>query len=150
MMVIPSKEDWGDYKKDLDSESAFKSFFGKSNADMQSKFFKDGTELMTEIRFMPPRAFEYYIIGFRDFILADKFPCYEASDFTSYFLDMVEYMLINNTSLVSSSMPELMPALEIVAKNQEKYEAPFDIYGDFNDKLSSIIGLCEKSSIRVK
>jgi hypothetical protein len=149
MNHIPSEKDWGEYWKDFDQKSAFESFFGKSNEQMQSHFYKNGNELMSELRFMPPKPFKYYILGFRDFILRGEFPAYEASDFASYFLDMVEYLLRSDAQLISSSMIELMPALEYVANNQDKYEAPPDIYGDFLEKLSNIRALCEKLSIQV-
>lgn len=148
MSYIPNEEDWGTRGSDLDRRSAYESFFGKSNEQMQTYFYRNGSELISEIRFMPPRPFRYYILGVRDFILADNFPRYEAADFCSYFLDMVEYLLKNETSLVSSSMLALMPTLEYIANNQDKYEAPYDIYGDFSKNLVRIKALCEKHSVK--
>ena len=147
MNNIPTEDDWGNYKADFDQSSAYESFFGKSNEQMQAYFYKNGNELMSEIRFMPTKPFQYYILGFRDFVLAGNFQCHEASDYASYFFDMVEYLLENNVALIISSMRELMPSLEYVANNQNKYEAPYDIYGDFKTKYSTIKCLCNKHSI---
>ncbi len=38
-------------------------------------------------------------------------------------------------------MDDLFPAIELVAMNQEKYEAAADIYGDFREQLSRIKSL---------
>lgn len=138
MDSIPTKEDWGDYWKDFDRKSAFNSFYGKSNSEMQALYFTHGNELMTEIRFMPPKPFQYYILGLKDFILADVFPEHEASDFTSYFLAMVELVVKTEPKMIEPVIHSLMPAIEYVANNQSKYQAPIDIYGDYLDKLSSI------------
>ena len=150
MTNLPNEEDWSGYKESFDSKSAYESFFGKSNEQMQVVFFEDGIELMTEIRFMPSKAFKYYVLGLRDFIIAGNFQPHEASDFSSYFLDMIELLLDSETSLISSSMSELMPALEHIASNQDKYQAPRDIYGDYSEKLDNIKLLCEEHAINLE
>ena len=147
MSVIPSEKDWGEYWKDFDQKSAYSSFFGKSNSQMQEAFFKDGNDLMTEIRFMPVIPFRYYILGFRDFILNGKFPPYEASDIATYFLDMVVWVIEESPEKIAPVMQELMPSINFVANNQVKYEADEQIYGSFLDRLNKIQELCTKNSI---
>ena len=144
MNQIPREEDWGDYWKDIDMKGAHASYFGKSNQQMQHEFYKNGNYLISELRFMPPKPFLYYMLGFRDFILADNFPPHEASDFSSYFLWLVDYLLEHEPQMITPIIDDLMPALEHVAKNQEKYDAPVDIYGSYLNKLSHIKGLCRK------
>lgn len=135
---MPSEEDWGEYWKDLDQKSAYDSFFGKSNDQLQNDFYKNGIELAYEIRFMPKNPFGYYILGLRDFILAGDFPEHEAADFTSYFLDMVVYVLEHDYPMISSKMKDLMPALKYISYNQDVYDAPLEIYGDYMEKFNKI------------
>lgn len=147
MNEVPTKEDWGEYWKDIDQKSAFDSFFGKSNEEMQRLYFKNGNQLMTEIRFMPSKPFSYYILGLKDFIQKGNFPDHEASDFASYFLDMVEHVIESNTSSISANMKQLFPTLKYIAENQDRFDAPVAIYGDFANKLDSIINLCVERKI---
>lgn len=144
---IPSEEDWGEYWKNFDQKSAYGSFFGRSNEQLQSQFHKDGIELVYEIRFMPKRVFDYYVLGLRDFIISGDFPDHEAADFSSYFLDMVIYLLEHDPQMISSRIKDLTPALKYVADNQKIYDAPVDIYGDFSEKFIKIKKLCKLNKL---
>lgn len=138
---VPSENDWGNYTADLDQRSAHERFGGKTNEDMQKEYYSNVLERVAELRFMPPIPFRYYVIGFKDFIIAGSFAEYEASDAANSFLKLVESSLMSNARVISPVMNALMPAVEQVANNQEKYEAPEEIYGCFKDKLSNIKSL---------
>ncbi|MEJ2045953.1 MAG: hypothetical protein P8X89_22070 [Reinekea sp.] len=144
-MKIPTKDDWGEYWKDLDQKSAYERFFGKSNAQLQSCYFDSGQDMMMELRFMNPKVFQYYVLGFRNFILKGEFPKYEASDFVSYFMEMVEYLLIHEKAKILPCIEELLPTLKYISENQELYEASADIYGDFTLKYENLIGILKES-----
>jgi len=135
---IPKEADWGDYKKDLDQKSAFISFAGRSNDEMQSDFYKNIHERVSELRFMPTVPFRYYVIGLRDFIVHGEFAKYESADIANCFLSLVEDRLENQSESIMLVVDELMPVVEEVCRNQKKYDAPEDIYGNFMDKLTKI------------
>lgn len=135
---IPEEQDWGEYWKDIDQTSAFSNFFGKSNKQMQTHFFIDANELINEIRFMPVTVFNYYILGLQIFIESGNFPENEDAHIVSYFLDMIEFLLINEPEKISHRIIELMPTIEMVANNQNKYNADYITFGCFLEKLESI------------
>jgi hypothetical protein len=71
-----------------------------------------------DLRWMPDVPFRYYILGFRDFITAKEFDFLDGSDAASCFLGLVLEKLENHTRLIVPVMPELLTAVEYVARNQ--------------------------------
>jgi hypothetical protein len=56
---------------------------------MQPHFRANVIEATAELRFMPEAPFRYYMIGFRDFLMAGDFDHLGASDAASCFLRLV-------------------------------------------------------------
>lgn len=126
---IPSLDDWSGYKDDLDASYAFKIFFGKSISEVIPLIHEHPIERAEELRFMPPAAFRYYIIAFRDYILSEK--SREDSDAASCYLNLIEHKIVEEPKTINPVMPILVESVEKVAKTQSFYDAALDIYGDF-------------------
>ena len=94
---------------------------------------------------MPIKPFQYYIFGYRDFVLARDFDNYEASDAASSFLNLVISKLKEQPEFVKPILPDLMEDIEFIANNQELYEADESIYGNFKEKLQTIMSLSESA-----
>lgn len=138
MHSVPTEKDWGDYLSDLDQKYAHDRFCGRTNEQMQPFFKRNPIEATDELRWMPEIPFRYYMIGFRDAVLAgDLEPC-DLSDAASCFLGLIAEKLEKHRPTVIPIMPELLPAAEYVAKNQAKFEADEHIYGNFMKKLAHI------------
>ena len=135
---VPTEADWGDYKSDLDQNHAHSVFAGRTNEEMQPFFRRNPIGLTDDLRWMPEIPFRYYILGFRDVVMARQFDFREGSDAASCFLGLVLEKLERNPRLIAPVMPELMAAVEYVAHNQNLFEADERIYGIFEEKLSSI------------
>ena len=135
---MPTEEDWGDYHSDLDQKHAHSVFAGRTNAEMQPFFRRNPIEMTSELRWMPDTPFRYYVLGFRDFVMAGDFDHLDGSDAASCFLELVLEKLERHPRLVIPVMPELLPAVEYVARNQEVFGADEAIYGSFLEKLSCI------------
>lgn len=138
MINIPTEKQWGDWKSDVDILSAHKIFFGKTNDEVQGDFYRCVIERADELRFMPDEVFQYYILGFRDFIMAGNFQLFDDADAASSFIKLIEYKLENSFSTISPLMTELMPSITYVCENQDKFGASVDTYGDFREKLKKI------------
>jgi len=138
---VPSEEDWGDYRSDLDQEWAHRVFAGHTNAGMQAEFRANVIERVDELRFMPAVPFRYYVIGFRDFIQSLQFGDLEAPDATSCFLNLVVQKLEQDRNCILPILPELLETVDYVAKNQVAFDADLDIYGDFLDVAKRIHAL---------
>jgi hypothetical protein len=87
---------------------------------------------------MPRIPFQYYMLGFRDFINSGTFESPEASDVASCFISLVLEKLEEHSDYILSLMPELLPTIEYVAKNQTKFEAEKSIYGSFLEQFKRI------------
>jgi len=145
---VPSEADWGNYQNDLDQNHAHQMFAGKTNAEVQHYFLENPLALTDELRWMPRIPFQYYMIGFRDFIKAGVFEPTWASDAASCFLGLVLEKLQNHPLNILPIMPELLPTIEYVASNQEKFDANESIYGSFPEILKQIKALFDRYSGR--
>ena len=129
-ITVPTEKDWGDYHSDLDQEDAHRLFAGHTNEEMQPHFRANVIERTDELRFMPEVPFRYYMIGFRDFVMAGDFE-FEGADAASCFLRLILQKLEQDPGCIAPIMPELLGTVEDVASNQSAFEADIDIYGDF-------------------
>ena len=145
-MNIPNEEDWlnwpagADRPLDLDEEFARRRFAGKSFEEALELFKTTNViSCWEDVSSMPPVPFRYYMLVFKAYVLAvvetDKS---SAPDAARSFLDLVEQKLKTEIDWIAPIMNDLLPAIEFVAMNQEKYEADRDINGDFRDQLARI------------
>jgi hypothetical protein len=142
-MTVPTEEEWGDYQADLDQKYAHDLFAGHTNDEMQPHFYRNVIERTDELRWMPEVPFRYYMLGFRDFVMAGKFAHLENSDAASCFLSLIEEKLQRHPSYILPIMPELLPAIRRIAMNQASYEASESIYGSFQEQLKRIEALSQ-------
>jgi hypothetical protein len=140
-MAVPTETDWGEYQADLDQAHAHDLFAGRTNQEMIPHFRKNVIERTSELRSMPEVPFQYYVLGFRDFVMAGEFDELEASNVASCFLGLVLAMLEKEPRVILPVMPELLPAIRHVATNQASYDANESIYGSFPEKLKRIEAL---------
>jgi hypothetical protein len=139
-MTVPTEKDWGDYQSDLDQQWAHDLFAGHTNEEMQSHFRSNVIERTDELRFMPEIPFRYYMIGFRDFLVAGDLE-HHASDAASCFLRLVLQKLEENPHCILPIMPDLIETVDHIARNQSAFEADKDIYGDFRELSARILAL---------
>ena len=92
---------------------------------------------------MPEVPFRYYMLGFRDFVMARNFDTFWGSDAASCFLQLIEEKLKGQPRYIVPIMPELLPAIEHVTQNQAAYKADEKIYGSFLDAGRRIRSLYE-------
>jgi hypothetical protein len=90
------------------------------------------------LRWMPEVPFRYYMLGFRDFVMAGKFARLENSDAANCFLSLIEEKLETHPGYILPIMPELLPAIRHVGQNQASFDADENIYGRFREKLGRI------------
>uniref|UniRef100_UPI0040566737 hypothetical protein n=1 Tax=Candidatus Electrothrix sp. TaxID=2170559 RepID=UPI0040566737 len=146
MSQIPTEKDWIGYEKDLDAKYAYKTFYGKTNEEMQSAFRYNVIERVDEIRFMPRGAFQYYIFGLRDYVIRQDFGFYDSSDAASCFINLILEKLRKDPEFIRPIISDLLPDLEFVAENQKLYEADGEIYGDFRVMYRDIVRLLGASA----
>jgi len=145
-MPIPTEADWGDYKADLDQTYAHKLFGGRTNQEMLPHFRRNVIERTDELRWMPEIPYRYYMLGFRDFVMAGEFDPLWGSDAASCFIGLVLEKLEKQPVHILQIMPQLLPAVRHVAMNQSAFEASEEICGSFQEKLKRIEGLYETLS----
>jgi hypothetical protein len=135
---IPTEADWGDYQADVDQKWAQDQYLGCSNEEMQKYFRSKPIEAASDLQFMPEIPFRYYVLGYRDCVMACEYDPLDASDAASCFLNLVASKLEKEPRHIVPVMPELMPALQFVAENQARSQAEEEIYGKFREKFARI------------
>ncbi|HTT21443.1 MAG TPA: hypothetical protein VMG82_21115 [Candidatus Sulfotelmatobacter sp.] len=142
-MTVPTETDWGNYQADLDQAYAHKLFAGRTNAEMLPHFHRNVIESADELRWMPEVPFRYYVLGFRDFVMAQNFEHLDAPDAANCFLGIVLEKLEKQPGYILPIMPQLLPAVHYVAMNQASFGAEESIYGSFREKLTRIQALTQ-------
>jgi hypothetical protein len=146
-MRVPTEGEWGNYEADLDQRYAHDLFGGRTNEEMQAHFYRNVIERTDELRWMPAIPFRYYMLGFRDFVMAGNFDHLQDSDAASCFLRLVEEKLEKQPEFILPIMAELLPAIRHVGENQSSFNADEDIYGSFQEKLERIEALCSRHGV---
>lgn len=146
MERIPTEEDWGDYQADRDTKYAYDQFIGRTNSEMIPRFKENVLMRVEDLGWMPIKPFQYYMLGFRDYVIGKDFGDYEDADAASTFLHLVLHKLKEQPEFVNSLMDDLMSDIEFVASNQLLYDADEDIYGNFLDLLNKIKETYQKSA----
>jgi hypothetical protein len=137
-MPVPTEADWGDYEGDFDQRDAHDVFAGRTNEEMLPSFGENVLMRVGELRWMPEVPFQYYMLGFRDFVMARQFKYHDGSDAASCFLDLVAEKLEAQPAHVLPIVSELLPALRFVAENQALFDADESIYGNFRRTVERI------------
>ena len=137
-LSVPTEEDWGDYKSDLDQKHAHRVFAGRTNQETQPFFRRNPIERTDELRWMPEVPFRYYMLGFRDFIMANEFEFLGASDAAKLFPWPCPRKTRQTAAVHCSNNAGTLPTIEHVARNQNLFEAKESIYGNFLEKLARI------------
>lgn len=137
---IPTIEEWGDIS-DLDVHYAYEIFGGKDNASLQCEFKKNVIERCENIRRMPIIPFQYYVLGFKEYIESNDFGEFDRPDAANCFIELIEEKAITQPEFLEAVYPELKPLIEYLANHQKEYEADLDVYGDFAAKAMTIFRL---------
>lgn len=140
-MPVPTEEEWGSYKTDLDAGYVYSVFAGKSNDDVQIDFEQNVIEKTDELRWMPIVPFQYYMLGLRQFIETRAQDFDDRSDAASCFIRLVEEKLKDAPDFIFPIIDELMPTVKYVAENQSRFDADKSIYGDFIEIYENILKL---------
>lgn len=143
---VPTEAEWGDYEADLDQKYAHKMFAGRTNQEMLPHFRRNVIERASELQWMPVAPFRYYMLGFRDFVMAGEFDPTWAPDAASCFIGLVLRKLEKQPGYILAIIPQLLPAVRHVAMNQASYGATESIYGSFQEKLRRIEALSQSRS----
>jgi hypothetical protein len=138
-MPVSTEADWGDYQSDLDRNYAHEVFAGRTNQEMLPRFRSNVIETTDELRWMPEVPFRYYVLGFRDYVMAGQFEECEASNAASCFIRLVLEKLEKQPGDILPVMPRLLPAVRHVAMNQASFEASQNIYGNFQEILGGAL-----------
>ncbi|EGM76987.1 hypothetical protein Rhein_2927 [Rheinheimera sp. A13L] len=136
---IPGLQDWLGYKDDIDSRFAFEIFFDKTRAELQPLFKRNVIERTDELRFMPVRAFQYYIFALRDYIVDEHYSSGDSDCAVDCYFSLVQEKLDVAPDAILPVMELLLPSLHFIASNVAAYKINEDIYGSISQRLQTLL-----------
>ncbi|UPU35896.1 hypothetical protein M1B72_21040 [Geomonas paludis] len=141
---IPGPKEWEGYKEDLDVQYAHKLFFGKSVPEVIKHFTVSGRciERADELLFMPRKAFQYYVFAFAEYLRSEEST--GEPDAASPFINLLLKREKKDPGSVMEIYDDLFPAIDLVASNQERFQANPEIYGNFREKGDALAEMFKK------
>lgn len=136
---IPGLQDWQGYKDDIDARYAFKIFFGKTLAELQPLFKRNVIERTDELRFMPVRAFQYYIFALRDYIVDEHYSSDDSDCAVDCYFNLVQAKLDAAPEAILPVMELLLPSLHFISGNVAAYKIDEEIYGSIPQRLQTLL-----------
>lgn len=132
-LPIPTARDWGEMPEDdLDLLASYREYFGKSCAEIQSRFSRAPIAMVDGIRWMPLRPFVFYFRCLAKFVMSRPFNESTAPDLASSFLRLVEEKARTCPAGIRANMGVVREAVRYVSENQDLFNADPDVYGDFS------------------
>lgn len=135
-MKPPTLADWGEIQaNNIDAESAFASFYGKSFQEAEDLFRSNAYCHQEELLSMPRVPFNFYVTALVKYILSPD--AKGDSDGASSFLHLIIAVFETLGDLPSPETEHmLLMAARTVAAQQSFYEADPTIYGQFPELLA--------------
>ncbi|MEQ1545449.1 hypothetical protein [Methyloglobulus sp.] len=142
-MKIPDESDWEDFdpRSSIDTDDCHYYYFGKSNSEMRESFERNVVLCGNGLRFMPIKPFQYYVLGFRDYVLNMGVEIWGRSDAASVYLNVILNVLEKKPAFVIPIFDQLKDSINYVAENQALYDADQAIYGSFIERRKKIFQL---------
>lgn len=140
-MRTPTKGDWGIIDKDdIEMQYAFEMFIGKTQDEAWEMCDDNALNYQEELQSLPEYPFNFYAQILAKYIVSKD--AINDADGAGSFLSMVAWMLkTQGNNIYAETKVLLIASAKYVAKNQNFYDAEFDIYGDFKDELEQVM-LC--------
>jgi hypothetical protein len=136
---IPCLQDWQGYKDDIDARYAFEIFFGKTLAELQPLFKRNVIERTDELRFMPVKAFQYYIFALRDYIVDEHYNSDDSDCAVDCYFSLVQEKLDAAPEAILPVMELLLPSLHFISGNVAAYQIDEDIYGSIPQRMQTLL-----------
>lgn len=145
---LPGPEEWAGYEADMDVTYAHKLMFGKTVAEIVQLFAGGRSiERSSELLYMPRRAFQYYVLGFVEYLASDE--AREDSDGASTFLGLLLHREEKDPGSVAQIWESLASTVEFVATRQTYFDADPNIYGDFSERAEKIREKVRAAGVRL-
>jgi hypothetical protein len=133
---IPIESEWRSESWNIDVDSAFEHFGGKSKEEAMQLFQKDAARYQEDLLYTPTACFPYYLDACMTYLRsrAADGDAEGAAGFISLITDRArEY-----PDEVRDLWPEIFPTLRHIAVNQEHYGADEENFGSFHEQIESL------------
>jgi hypothetical protein len=126
---IPTEADWRSEDWGVDVPKAYQHFFGKSHKEAVALFSENSLLYQEDIMFMPAACFRFYVHAYMDYLMSPE--SNGDSDGANCFFGVVEQRCKDIKAAGEAMTQSVAEVLAGLAANQERFDAPPDVYGDF-------------------
>ena len=134
--VEPTSEAWGAAADDLDGQYARRVFMGISEAIAIARFAENPVSRSEDLMHMPSSVLPFYLSAFAKFLLELEPPTLDAADAASCFISVCEVRAPDLGASLCGGV--IGAALDRAATCQDYFDAPKEIYGDFELRVTAI------------
>jgi hypothetical protein len=135
----PTEDDWGS-ESDPDACFFYRLVYGKSFEEVTRLFNDNAGERSHELLFVPRKVFQFYVHAFGQYLTSQD--AVGQSDAASPFLHLLEERERRDPGSVREILESLDYFVDFVAARQAYFDAPKDIYGDFQEQAERIRRAC--------
>lgn len=124
-------------KNSLAEITAHTHFSGLTVPDAESLFHAAGHLYQEDLWSMPDEVFSFYLPEFISYLLSGSST--RDADSASAFIDLVKYCVEKSPQRLNGNEERVKEVLTYIAHNQTKYDAPINLYGNFHNRIGSIL-----------
>lgn len=124
-------------KNNLAAVAAHTHFSGLTHQEAESLFCVGGHFYQEDLWSMPNEAFSFYLPAFTNYLLSGNSA--DDADSASAFIDLVKHYGEQSPQRLNGNEEKIREALTHIAHNQTKYDAPVHIYGNFHNRIGSVL-----------
>ncbi len=133
---IPIDADWRSESWDLDVDSAYEHFSGKTKEEAARLFQHDAARYQEDLLYMPEACFPYYLDACMMYLLS---PAAEGdADGASGFITLITERARENPDEIRDLWPQISPMLRYIANHQEQFGADEETHGNFHDQIEAL------------
>jgi hypothetical protein len=133
---LPRESEWHSEEWTLDTTSAHKNFFGKSLEEAEKMFGENSLLYQEDIMWMPFIPCCYYLQAYSHYLLSDASA--RDSHGASCYITLIDW-LGDDVRRVPADLSSLIRrTLLRISMSQCFYEADFEIYGSFQERVRKI------------
>jgi hypothetical protein len=134
--TIPIESEWRSESWDIDVDSAFEHFGGKSKEEAMTLFQKDAARYQEDLLFTPAACFPYYLDACMTYLRSRA--AEGDAEGAAGFISLITERAREYQDEVRDLWPEISPTLRHIAVNQEHFGADEETFGNFHEQIESL------------
>ncbi|MGI0117473.1 hypothetical protein [Zooshikella sp. RANM57] len=143
-MTPPTESEWKEIAFDIPAIFAFHEFYGKTHDEAIEAIYKNPVERAFDLGHMAKKPFQYYMLAYQDYVLANKFkPDNEKASYACFFAIFCS-IAEHKPDYLQPILSKVIKLVTYIANNQQALNLTDEAFGDFSGLLNIALGNLKK------